>query len=261
MNGHHSAAGGRRRSASPAFTIIEIMVAVAIFSMVITAIYASWSAILRAARVGGDAAAEMQRTRIATRTLQDAFASAVMYTAHRNLYTFEVDTSEQFAWVSFVARLPASFPGSGYFGDQVVRRVNFEVARGDDGVDQLVLRQIPLLQTNRVPADDYQLVLAREVSTFALEFYDTQTGEWVGEWLSTNKLPSVVRFALAFGQGKANAKAAPETVRTVLLPCSAVPIAAQMPPVPRGPVGPGGPGGPPGGAGAARAGGTGGTAK
>jgi prepilin-type N-terminal cleavage/methylation domain-containing protein len=233
-----------------AFTILEILLAVAIFGMVIAAIYASWSAILRASRAGRDAAAEMQRTRIAARTLEDALVSTVMFAGNPGLYAFLADTGGDFGALSFVSRLPPSFPGSGYFGDQVVRRVEFTVEGSPSGESQLMLRQIPLLQTNMFGADEHAIVLAREVSAFMVEFcYQRGNSyEWVQDWRLTNQLPKLVRFALAFGKsGDTSGKPKSVTVRTVSLPCTAVPRDSQQPlagqPGARGPGQPGSPDG------------------
>jgi len=229
------------------FTIVEIMLAIAIFSMVVSAIYASWSAILRASRVGGDAAAEVQRSRVAARTLEDALLSAVMFASNGRLYYFEGDNAEDFGWLNFVGRLPPSFPGSGYFGDQVVRRVTFSVEAGNDGVKQLLLRQMPLLQTNVDQNEEYTIVLAREVKLFGLEFWDARKSDWTDRWLTTNQLPKLVRYALAFGPTAAATRPGDVTVRVVNLPSSVVPPDAQMgrgpgPAAARGPGGLGPPG-------------------
>jgi len=145
--------------------------------------------------------------------------------------------------------LPPSFPGSGYFGDQVVRRVEFVVESSPSGDVQLLLRQIPLLQTNMFGADEHTIVLARELSAFMIEFcYQRGNSfEWVQEWRLTNQLPKLVRFALAFGKSNdARGKPKSVTVRTVSLPCSAVPRDSQQAfagqPGARGPGQPGQPG-------------------
>jgi len=216
-------------SSRVAFTIIEIMLAIGIFSMVLTAIYASWSAILRSAKVGGDAATAIQRSRIASRTLEDGISCAVLFSANAPLYTFDTDTSGDYAYLSFVARLPPSFPGSGFFGDQVVRRLTFSVEKGKDGVNQLVLSQSPLLQTNTTDSADTQIILAREVSLFALEFWDAKLSDWNNEWIQTNQLPVMVRFALSFGQLGNAAKQKDITMRVVRIASAAVAADFQTP--------------------------------
>jgi len=178
----------------------------------------------------------MQRTRIAARTLEDALVSTVMFTSNPGLYAFLADTSGDFAAMSFVSRLPPSFPGSGYFGDQVVRRVEFTVEASASGEPQLVLRQMPLLQTNVFGVEEHAIVLAHDIRAFMIEFcYQRRnTYEWVQEWNQTNQLPKLVRFALAFGQSRdATGKPKSVTVRTVSLPCSAVPPNAQQAQGPR----------------------------
>lgn len=212
-----------------AFTIIEVLLAVAIFTMIMAAVYSTWTAILRSARVGNDAAVEVQRSRVASRTLQDALVSAVMFEANIGLYAFEVDTSGEFAAMSFTARLPASFIGSGYFGDQRMRRVTFNVEPGNDGVSQFMLRQVPLMQTNFIPEQIHTLVLAREIASFKLEFWDPREG-WVAEWERTNRLPIQLRFQLAFGEPvERNQPGKEVTVRTIHLPSTHVPQQIQLP--------------------------------
>lgn len=222
------------RSARPAvrspagFTLLELIIALAIFSMVVSAIYASWSAILRASRVGDEAAAEAQRARVATRTLQTALNSAVMFLANPALYRFEADTSGDFAALSFVARLPRSFPGSGYYGDQVVRRVAFVVEPGEDGVNELRLIQFPVLSGEISDEQLHPLTIARDVSLFMLEFSDGKVDEWMDEWRMTNRLPQMVRFALAFGHRKDQPDKPRElVVRSVLLPTRGIPLQFQ----------------------------------
>lgn len=204
-----------------AFTILEMMLAIAIFSLVIGAIYSTWTAVLRSAKVGADAATDLQRSRIASRTLQDALVSAVMFQANQRLYAFEVDTDGTFAGLSFVARLPSSFLGSGHFAGQEVRRLTFYVDSASSGVNELILEQRPLLQTNLAPEDLFTVVLAREVSQFEIELLDPRKG-WVDEWETTNQLPRQVRFALAFSQGRSTSGDAGTTVRTVDIPAVTV---------------------------------------
>lgn len=200
--------------------------------MVLAAVYSTYSAILRASKAGIDVATDMQRSRIAARTVEDALVSAVMFASNPSLYSFIVDSSDEHTLLSFVARLPPSFPGSGCFGDQVVRRVTFAVENSRDGGQQLILHQTPLLQTNIADTDQHTIVLARDVVTFMVEFARQQgTGyEWTREWKQTNQLPRVVRFALAFGRPDKPDKPSQLTVRTVSIPSSAVPVDSQTMP-------------------------------
>ncbi|HSO20269.1 MAG TPA: prepilin-type N-terminal cleavage/methylation domain-containing protein, partial [Desulfosarcina sp.] len=133
----------RRGSAGPhrlmtpraaGFTLLEIMLALGIFAGVLAAIYASWTSILRATQATHQAAARVQRERLAVRTLEEALAAAQVPRHNPAPYAFVADTSEEFGALSFVARLPESYPRSGRFHGLAVRRVQFAVEPDETGV-------------------------------------------------------------------------------------------------------------------------------
>jgi prepilin-type N-terminal cleavage/methylation domain-containing protein len=182
-----------------AFTLLEVMIAIAIFAVVVTAMYSSWTAILRGSKVGLDVAAEAQRTRIALRALEESLAAAQFFPENMRYYSFETDTTADFAILSFVSKLSSSFPGSGLFHGQTVRRVTFAVGPGEDRSSQLLLHQNGLLEPPEAAEEPYTIVLAHNVTLFQLEFLDPQTFEWLPEWTLTNQLPRLVKCSLAFG--------------------------------------------------------------
>src|SRR2546423_303169 len=189
-----------KATAQRAFTLVEIMVALAIFGAIMIAIYSSWSSILRGARIGREAAAEAQRSRVAVRALENSLVSLQMFQANIKYYYFFADTSGDFASLSFVARLPKSFPRSGDFEDQPVRRLTFAVEAGTNAENVLVLRQNPLLFDPSVDEEENPLVLARNVQVFMLEFWGPRSKDWESEWIYTNQLPKLIRFTLGLGQ-------------------------------------------------------------
>src|SRR5881394_2088881 len=109
------------RTSVRGFTIIEVMIAIFIFALVLTAIYSTWFGILKGTKSGTTAAAAVQRSRIAMRAIEDAFLTMVMFNDNLKHYWFITEASGDFSGASFVARLPASFPGVGRYGDQIVR--------------------------------------------------------------------------------------------------------------------------------------------
>jgi type II secretion system protein J len=198
---------------SRAFTIIEVMVAIGIFGLIMVAIYASWSAILRGSRMGLSAAAEVQRTRVALHALEESLSTAVMYADNPAYYSFFADTSGNNAFLSFVARLPESFPGSGLFAGQSLRRVTFQV----DKDHNFILSQSTLLDISKQP---YTIKLSPNTRLFAIEFYNPRKNEWIPEWASTNQLPVMVRVALDFGQTAEPNKTVP--IRSIPLSSMAI---------------------------------------
>jgi len=224
------------------FTLVEIMMALAIFGLVLTAIYASWTAILKASKIGLEAAAQAQRERVAIHTIEQALTSARSFAVDLQHYGFVGENGSE-AILSFVARLPASFPRSGKFGDFDVRRVSFSVESVQGASDrQLVMRQSPILTEFDEDEIQHPLVLARDVKEMLLEFWDTRLGDWVDEWGQTNQLPRMVRVRLRLNApgGQYAAQRGEEIATIVALPSVAVPPAWQVPSIQGAPGQPGG---------------------
>jgi general secretion pathway protein J len=228
------------------FTLIEILVAIAIFTLVITAIYSGWMTILRASKVGLEAAAQAQRERVAIRTIEEALTSSRSFAADVQHYWFVGENGDD-ATLSFVARLPDSFPRSGKFGDQDVRRVSFSVENGPDSQRQLVLRQSPILMDFDEDEKEHPLVLARHVKGLVLEFWNPSRNEWLEEWTQTNQLPKMVKVTLQMAPpdqpSRGSSRPPEEITRIVALPSVMVPAGWQMPQLPLGGT-PGPPGAP-----------------
>jgi type II secretion system protein J len=205
-----------------AFTIIEILTALAIFGMVVAAIFASWQAVMRGSASGNRAAVTAQRSRVALRTLEEALGSTRSFLADVQYYTFEADNGSE-PYLSFVSRLSPEFPRGGRFGQFNVRRVTFAVEQGPDGGNRLVLRQTPVLMDMDEDEQNYPVVLANDVKKFEMEFWDKQKGDWLDEWTQTNQLPQMVRFTMQLG-GDQN-----EVTRIVALPSVAVQAGWQVP--------------------------------
>jgi prepilin-type N-terminal cleavage/methylation domain-containing protein len=221
------------RKLSRAFTLLEIMIALGLLSLIIIAIYSSWFSIIKGAKVAGDAAAAAQRTRIAMRTVQDSLLCACMYSQNIKYYAFLADSDGDYASLSFVAHLPSSFPHSGIFagGDLNVRRLNFTVEDGPNSQKQLVLRQRPVLMQEMDKDElNHPLVLAKHVKLFIVEYTDPKTGDWVKEWKSTNQLPHKVRITIGLGElDQFSSKPQESLIGTVALAAQPVRLDWQMP--------------------------------
>jgi type II secretion system protein J len=221
--GQHSSSGG--------FTLIEILMALGIFGLVLMAIYASWTAILKASKSGLEAAAQAQRERIAIHTIEEALTASRSFAADLQHYGFVGENGSE-AVLSFVARLPKSFPRSGKFGDLDVRRVTFAVESGRDAQRELVLRQSPILMEFDQDEKEHPLVLAKNVKELLLEFWDTTKGDWMEEWNQTNSLPKMMKVTLRLAppnQRFGYSQRGEEITRVVALPSITVPVAWQSP--------------------------------
>lgn len=220
----------RRSRRSIAFTLVEVMIAMGILGMIMVAIYSCWSAILRGAKAGVNAAADVQRMRIAMRTVEQAFWGVKMFVQNSGYYAFLVDTNSAQSGVSFVSFLPESFPRSGRYTNNPVRRVSFAVEEGSDRVSRLVLHQRPLLAEPDRDEEENPVVLARDVTLFDLQFWGQNSRDWESGWLPTNQLPKLVKITLGFGRMSWGSRQPRDlAVRIISLPATAVPQEWQRP--------------------------------
>ena len=223
-----------------AFTLVEIMIAMAIFGMVIAAIYSTWMLILRASQVGQDTAAQAQRQRITLRTIEDSVTTIQSFQASMKYYSFIVENGDQ-PLFSYTSRVPEVFPRNGKFGDFNLRRLAFSLEPAQNGLKDLVLRQNPILMDLDSDEQTHPLVLAHNVDKFLIECWDTNVMDWSKDWLYTNNIPPMIRISLTLGGNTDTGRGAPElsVSRVVSIPSGTMPSVVQT--------GAGGPGGGPGG--------------
>jgi prepilin-type N-terminal cleavage/methylation domain-containing protein len=217
---HSSPVSGRGllKKRRRAFTLVEIMLALGIFTMLIGALYATWILVMRATIVGKRAAAQR---------IQSHQAS-IYY------YLFNIQNGDQ-PMLSFAAYLPDTFPRNGEFlndtpngeaMDYHLRGLVFSLQQEQDGEKDLVLRQSPILMNMSPSEISTPLVLARNVSDFLIECWDTNSAEWATEWDATNEIPPLVRVTLGFETPNG-----PKQVitREISFPSSTMPSAVQSP--------------------------------
>jgi type II secretion system protein J len=212
------------RDSRRAFTLIEIMVALAVFSIIIAAIYSTWILVLRSAKVGQEAAAQVQRQRIAIRTIEDSLSCIQSFQASMQYYSFIVQNGDQ-PLLSFTARLPDIFPRDGKFEGFNLRRLTFSVEPGTDNEKNLVLRQNPILMDMDSDEQAIPLVLARNVKDFVVECWDTNALDWVQEWDDTNSIPPLVRVTLTLGDKLSTGV---PVVCEIAVPSATLPTVVQM---------------------------------
>ncbi len=209
------------------FTMLEVLIAISILSLIVAAIYSSWTSILHASKVGLDSTARVQRARIVVRVLEDSLSSALSFNANQRYYSFVAENGSE-ATLSFVARLAKAFPRGGKFGDLDVRRLTFSV-ESTTGTPTLVLRQTPLMLEMDEDEKQSPLVLAENVKKFQTEFWDTKKNDWIDEWTQTNQIPKLVRVTLQLADNAESHTVREPIVRVISLPSIMVPPAWQRP--------------------------------
>ena len=204
-----------------AFTLVEIMIAITMFMLMMGSIMACWKVVVSGTHTAQTAAAMAQRARTTMRALEDSLNNLQISQANIKYYAFIADSTDpRFASLSFAARLPASFLGSDYFGDLVVRRVIFDVEKDAEERDKLnlVMTQYPLLA---IPSDQYppkSIILARDVSDFVLEFWSPKENDWMTEFVKSNEVPPMIRITLGTGHTARDASIPFEVIQRVVVP-------------------------------------------
>jgi len=230
------ASGAAKKARRRGFTLIEILIAITIFSLVMAAIYSTWVMIMRASRVSQEAMAQAQRERVALHTIENSLTCIQSIQASLQYYSFYVVNGDQ-PVLSFTARLPQDFPRSVRF-DSPLRRVTYSVEPVANPIshtseNDLVLRQNSVL-TGLDPEEQARpYILARNVQAFKVECIDTNLGVWTEEWDDTNSIPRALRVTLVLGKKAPNANQ-PEgpvmTLTSVLdVPSQTLPVQMQIP--------------------------------
>lgn len=217
-----------RSALNRAFTLLEVLVALTIFSLVLSLLYGSWRILIQSNAAGLRIAANAHRTRMTIQTIEEALNSAVFFNANARHYAFIAEGDSTYSALSFVSHLAPSFPGSGRFDGEKVRRVSFTIEPDENGSNALMLYQNSLLDQVGETADAYPILLARDVSLFEVMFLDTRRGEFTAEWKQTNSLPALVRVSVGFGQKSRFSKEPNDVVtRIIRIPSAGVAGEAQ----------------------------------
>jgi general secretion pathway protein J len=202
-----SLAGRDRRARRGGFTLVEVLLAITILSLVISSVYATWSATLTAWRRGSDASEAFQRQRIVMETLTELAQSVVFFGSSPDLYAV-IGTSKP-DWgdsVSFVTASDVALPPSEAI-DAGMRRVTISMEQDEYSRKYLALVNAPAIsvdQSNTVSVSSTTTlqahVLSMDVSGFSVRYLDPRDGTWYDKWEDTSVIPSAMEFTVAFGQ-------------------------------------------------------------
>jgi general secretion pathway protein J len=196
----------KARKAGLGFTLVEVMLAITILSLVIIAVYSTWSAALMAWRRGSNATEVFQRQRIVIDTLTELAQSAVYFAASPTLYAV-VGTSKP-GWgdsVSFVTASDVALPPSEAIAAGM-RRVTISMEQDEYGRKYLAIVNAPAVsanESNTTSTTTVQLqahVLSMDVTGFSVRYLNPGDGAWYDQWEETTLIPSAMEFTVAFGQ-------------------------------------------------------------
>jgi len=183
------------------FTLVEVLAAVAILSLVLTGVYGLWSGSLRAWRRGGEATEVFQRQRVVMETLAELAQSAVYFAASPDLYeVIGVRHPGLGDSVSFVTASDAFLPPS-EASDVGMRRVTISMEQDDYRRTYLAIVNQPALSVTDDTKQELQAhVISMDVSGFFIRYLDPRDGAWYDKWEGANVIPSAMEFTVVFGK-------------------------------------------------------------
>ncbi|HXI82870.1 MAG TPA: prepilin-type N-terminal cleavage/methylation domain-containing protein [Verrucomicrobiae bacterium] len=183
------------------FTLVEVLAAVAILSLVLTGVYGLWSGSLRAWRRGGEATEVFQRQRVVMETLAELAQSAVYFAASPDLYeVIGVRHPGLGDSVSFVTASDAFLPPS-EASDVGMRRVTISMEQDDYRRTYLAIVNQPALSVTDDTKQELQAhVISMDVSGFFIRYLDPRDGAWYDKWEDANAIPAAMEFTVVFGQ-------------------------------------------------------------
>ena len=192
---------GRASAGQSGFTLMEVLLAVAILSIVLAGVYNTWNASLNAWRRGTDASEVFQRQRIVMEALGELAQSALFFAASPTLYSV-IGTKNPGLGdsVSFVTASDAFLPPS-ETSAVGMRRVTISLEQDDYRRTYLAIVNQPALRPDDQSGETLQAhVISTDVSGFYVRYRDGRNGIWNDTWDDANTPPSAMEFTVVFGK-------------------------------------------------------------
>lgn len=182
-----------------AFTLLEIMLAVTILGLVMTAVYSTWSAGINGWKRTSNVSDSFQRERIVMGTLADLTKSLVFAANKDKIYgvvgTHDEQDGDEISFVTasdlLLPKVEASVAG--------LRRVTIRLVKDERGRTALGIANSPALLPDDA-SDPWFHVLSADVCGFAVRYRNGRTAEWQDEWDDVEIPPSAIEFTVGFGK-------------------------------------------------------------
>lgn len=182
------------------FTLLELLVALAILSIALTVIWSTFSAGVTAWQRGGQLLDDMRHADFVAEQLVSALRSAAYFPSRPDKYGFRLKTgslrysADRISWVtSSSAFMPPDSPWR-----QAVHRIVFSIENNDRGEPAVAIRALSHL-TDEEDQDEMDVqpwFVSSDVVGFRCRFYDFEKESWSSDWEDTNSIPSLLEITL-----------------------------------------------------------------
>lgn len=188
-----------RARVTAAFTLIEVLVCVAILAMTMSLVAMIYSNTINAWRLAQGAMDELHQGDFIIEQVMTALRSATFFQNNGKVYGFWLDDngtqSSAHDEVSFVTSSSAFMPsGSPYQNN--LHRIFIGIDSDDEGREGLAVSALPHMKKELEKRDAPVWVVSTRVSAFDCQVYDFQKKNWSDDWDNTNKVPNLVKVTL-----------------------------------------------------------------
>jgi general secretion pathway protein J len=191
---------GQRADGQSGFTLVELLVALALFSLLVTVLFNNVHFGLQAWKHGGGRAEDIQHMMVSQELLRRMIG---------DIYPMYVTDAAAGPRIDFdgtkdALNLLASAPTSANTGGRFRFKLSVERRSGES---DLVLSAIPELARSQDTAMGTRTVLLRDIDHADFSYFGRQAGErnpqWGEIWSKRNEMPALVRVRIAFRSGDA----------------------------------------------------------
>lgn len=191
-------ASRERRAAG--FSLLEILVALAILTVAFAIIWTSFSATISAWRRGSDMMDRLHRGDFVMEQLVAGLRSAAMFSNRPDKYGFHLkdagggaDSHDELGWVTAsTAFLPAESPLA-----NTLHRIVVTVGDDPEGRSALSIKAFPHLadlDSDSVEIEEW--FVSTEIQGLSCRVWNAEEEDWDEEWEDTNSIPRLVQLTL-----------------------------------------------------------------
>lgn len=211
----HRGTGRRRQTSAPGLTLVEIMVATAILSMISMMIWVSFDQGARTIRQVETSQNSYHEAQVALSVISRDLASAYL-SKHVNPtepvteYAFIGEDRSPVDRLDFFSFSHRRTIRDSHEGDQCEVGYYGAVDAEDSTVTNLIRRSSPIID-DEPKRGGPRLILVHDVTEFDVTYYDRNQDQWVEEWDTLeattgypDRLPDQVRIVLSFQESDDN---------------------------------------------------------
>jgi prepilin-type N-terminal cleavage/methylation domain-containing protein len=178
-----------------AFTLVELLVALAVAAVAFTIVWQTFASVTRAWRRGSEVVDQVRHGDFVIDQLVSALRSAAYFPLRPDRYGFWLENRgarDQISWVtSSTAFIPPDSPLA-----QGLHRIMVSIEPNDDGEDAFTVRAFPHLadEIEKNKADVWPL--SARVKGLDVRIWNPEEERWDEEWEDTNKIPGLIEITL-----------------------------------------------------------------